>query len=91
MNGTYTAEEREWVGQIKALPCGVCGQAGPSEAHHIVQGLHFMVIPLCPDCHRGEHNGIHGRRCMWNVKKLDQRKVLNNTLRIMNKMAKGRR
>ena len=76
--------ERAYVTRIKALPCGVCGTGGgdsaPSEAHEIEQGLWFLTIPLCSDCHRGAHNGLHGRRHAWKVRKLTELAVLNATI-----------
>jgi hypothetical protein len=72
--------DREYLGQIKSMPCGVCGTSGPSDAHHIEQGLHYTCIPLCKDCHQGSHNGIHGRRAIWNVLKKDELSVLNETI-----------
>ena len=75
-----TAAERRHVERVKALPCGVCGAPGPSEAHELRQGLWRLVIPLCRDCHQGSFNGIHGQRRIWNVKKLDEPAVLDNTL-----------
>jgi hypothetical protein len=74
-------QESAHIARVKACPCGVCGAAGPSDAHHIVQGQHFTVIPLCRDCHQGSDNGWHGRRCIWLVMKLDPLKVLNQTIR----------
>lgn len=71
---------RAYLARVKALPCGVCGAAGPSEAHHIKQGQHFTCIPLCGDCHRGSFNGWHGQRRIWNVKKLDELAVLSQTI-----------
>ena len=47
-----TAADREHLSNVKSLPCGVCGHAGPSDAHHIEQGLHYLCIPLCKDCHQ---------------------------------------
>ena len=83
MNGTYTKAEREYVEWIKSLPCGVCTGSPPSDAHHIKQGLHFLCIPLChEDCHQGSFNGIHGQARIWKVKKLDEMKVLNNTIKL---------
>ena len=71
---------RRYLGMVKSLPCGVCGAFGPSDAHHIKQGLHFTCIPLCKDCHQGSHNGIHGRRAIWDVMKKDELSVLNDTI-----------
>ena len=79
------AAARKHMARIKSLPCGVCGQPGPSEAHHIKQGLHFSCIPLCVDCHRGPLNGWHGQRRIWNVKKLDELAVLSQTIEALTK------
>jgi hypothetical protein len=76
-----TDAEREHIERIKAMACAVCWAPGPSEAHEPVQGLWFLSIPLCPDCHRGSHNGIHGLRSMWKLKKMDEMVALNETLR----------
>jgi hypothetical protein len=65
---------------IKAMNCGVCEAAAPSDAHHIKQGLHFTCIPLCKDCHQGSHNGIHGRKAIWDVFKKTELSVLNETI-----------
>lgn len=78
---TLTVKHREHLAKVKSLPCGVCGAAPPSDAHHIEQGLHYLCIPLCKDCHQGSHNGIHGRRSMWNVLKKTELSVLDDTVR----------
>ena len=81
MNNKLTATERLHLARIKDMPCGVCGQAGPSDAHHIEQHMQYLCIPLCKDCHQGSHNGIHGRRSIWNVMKKNELSVLNETIR----------
>jgi hypothetical protein len=81
MNNKLTAIERLHVAKIKEMPCGVCGQTGPSDAHHIEQHMQYLCIPLCKDCHQGSHNGIHGRRSIWNVLKKNEFSVLNDTIR----------
>ena len=63
------------------MPRGVCETAGPSECHELKQGQWFTSIPLCPDCHRGSFNGIHGQARIWAVKRLDEQAVLNETIR----------
>lgn len=78
---SMTEAEREHVTRIKEMPCGVCEQSGPSEAHELKQGQWFTSIPLCADCHRGSLNGIHGQARIWAVYKLDEQEVLNNTIR----------
>ncbi len=75
-----TARERAHVQRIKEMPCAVCEASGPSEAHEIKQGSWFTSLPLCPDCHRGSKNGIHGERRMWNVMKMDEIDALNQTI-----------
>ena len=77
---SISAAERVHVGRVKALPCSVCDEPGPSDAHHIKQGQHYTVVALCADCHRGSHNGWHGRRAIWNVKKMDELDALAVTL-----------
>ena len=81
MNNQLSKAERAHIARVKALPCGVCGAHGPSEAHHLVQGLQYTAINLCPDCHRGAHNGIHGQKRIWNVLKKTELSVLNDTIR----------
>ena len=62
MNNKLTPSERRHLQKVKALPCGVCGAAGPSDAHHIEQHKQYLCIPLCKDCHQGSFNGIHGQK-----------------------------
>jgi len=73
--------ESAHVASVKLLPCSVCDQAGPSDAHHITQGQHFTTVALCKDCHQGSFNGIHGQKRMWLIKKMDELAALNVTLR----------
>ncbi len=75
-----TPAESDHMAAVKLLPCSVCNTAGPSTAHHIVQGQHFTTVALCPDCHQGSENGWHGRKTMWRVMKLDELGALNITL-----------
>lgn len=81
MNNKISAAERVHLARIKEMDCGVCGASGPSDAHHVEQHLQFICIPLCKDCHQGNHNGIHGRRSIWNVLKKTELSVLNDTIR----------
>ena len=67
-----TAAEKQHIERIKNMACIVCGASGPSDCHEIRQGQWFTSLPLCRDCHMGSHNGIHGRKAIWNVKKLDE-------------------
>jgi hypothetical protein len=41
-------------------------------------------VALCADCHRGSENGIHGRKTMWRIRKMDEMDALNETFRRLN-------
>lgn len=81
MNNKLNARERRHLAAVKEMPCGVCGAAGPSDAHHIDQGYQYLCIPLCKDCHQGSFNGIHGQQRIWKVMKKTELTVLNDTIR----------
>jgi 5-methylcytosine-specific restriction endonuclease McrA len=81
MNNRLTAIERRHVAKVKELACSVCDEPGPSEAHHVKQGKQWTVVALCPDCHRGAFNGLHGQRRMWNLKKMDEVDALAVTIK----------
>lgn len=80
MNNRPNAREREHLARIKAMNCSCCGQAGPSQAHHIRQHSQFLCIPLCESCHVGPHNGIHGGKAMWRVMGIDELDALAKTI-----------
>jgi hypothetical protein len=80
MNNKLTAKERGHLEQVKNLPCSVCGVGGPSQAHHIEQHKQYLCIPLCPDCHTGSFNGIHGQKRIWDVLKKTEMSCLNDTI-----------
>ena len=75
-----TAAARRHLARVKALPCSVCDEPGPSEAHHIVQGSHFVCVALCQSCHTGPVMGWHGQRRAWAVRKMDELAALNRTI-----------
>ena len=80
MNNKLNKEERIHLATIKELPCSVCDAPGPSEAHHIKQGLQYTCVALCVDCHRGPVLGWHGQKRMWSIKKMDELDALNKTI-----------
>jgi len=75
-----TGREHEHLGRVKALQCSVCDAPGPSDAHHIVQGLHFVAVALCKDCHTG-YNGWHGTKTLWRIRKFEELDALDVTIR----------
>jgi hypothetical protein len=80
MNNKLTPKQRKHLAAVKELPCGVCGSQRGSEAHHVEQHLQYLCVPLCPDCHRGSFNGIHGQKRIWQVMKKTELTVLNETI-----------
>jgi hypothetical protein len=81
MNNKLNKEERIHLALVKELPCSVCDAPGPSEAHHIKQGLQYTCVALCVDCHRGPVLGLHGQKRMWAIKKMNELDALNVTLK----------
>jgi hypothetical protein len=69
-------KERRHLARVKELPCSVCDEPGPSDAHHIEQKLQYCCVALCRSC----HNSLHGEKLIWKVKKLDELKALNITI-----------
>jgi hypothetical protein len=80
MNNHLTPTERRHVARVKELPCSVCDAPGPSDAHHVKQHRQYLCVALCKDCHQGSHNGIHGRRAIWNVRRMDELDALQVTI-----------
>lgn len=80
MNNKLTTKERLHLSRVKELPCSVCDQPGPSEAHHLKQHSQYLCIALCESCHRGALMGIHGQRRAWLVRKLDEQDALAKTV-----------
>ena len=73
-------DAQQGLALVKSLPCSVCDAPGPSDAHHIEQGLQFTCVALCEDCHRGPLLGLHGQRRMWAIKKMNELAALNVTI-----------
>jgi len=84
MNNRLNNTERRHLARVKELACSLCDAEGPSEAHHIKQGLQWTCVSLCPDCHRGPQ-GWHGTKVLWRIRKMDELDALNVTLERLNK------
>ena len=80
LSKSISAAERRHMGLVKSLPCSVCDQPGPSEAHHIKQGDHWTTVALCKDCHTGM-GGWHGLKTMFRIRKMDELAALSVTIR----------
>jgi hypothetical protein len=73
-------KERDHIARVKELPCSICDQAGPGEAHHIKQHSQYICVALCTDCHRGSFLGWHGQKRAWIARKMDEIDALNVTI-----------
>ena len=81
MHSRLSETDRAYLARVKSLACSVCDAPGPSEAHHIRQGLHHTCVALCADCHRGAFAGLHGQKRAWLLRKMDEIAALDVTLR----------
>lgn len=79
---SLTADERAHLERVKSLQCSLCGEPGPTDAHHIKQGQHWTCVALCKDCHGGPGYpfGWHGTRVLWNIRKWDELDALAVTI-----------
>lgn len=78
---SITAAARAHMGRVKESVCVVCSAPPPSEAHHILQGCHFLTLPLCTSCHTSGFNGIHGQARIWKALKKTEMSCLDDTIR----------
>ena len=81
-----TPSAKRHMNEVARLSCCLCG-AKPVELHHILEGRtpgrrspDWLVIPLCPTCHRDDHNGIHGAQAMLKIVKKNELELLAETL-----------
>ena len=77
---------KDHLSRLAAMPCAICGTAGQTEVHHILEGRvkgrksgHYTAIPLCVSCHRGSM-GIHGKQVMLKVHKTTELELLGETI-----------
>lgn len=54
-----TPAESAHIAKVKSCACAVCDAKPPTEAHHIIQGLHFTTVALCDFCHRGANGALN--------------------------------
>ena len=84
-----TKAEKKHMNRVAEMPCLVCG-THPVELHHVREGQgmaqraqNWLVVPLCPDCHRGS-TGLHGNRNRLRLAKLDEMDLLALTIEKLN-------
>ena len=79
------------MGRVAQMQCRIgllLGEDhGPVEVHHIREGQgmgqrasDYLTIPLCPECHRGQH-GIHGDRTIMRIVRVTELDLLADTIR----------
>jgi hypothetical protein len=90
MSNPANKYESAHMGRVAALGCilgRVLRERHPlPEIHHIREGQgmserasHYLVIGLCPDCHRGPR-GLHGDRSLFRIAKVDELDLLALTI-----------
>lgn len=77
------------MARVAQLGCALCARNGyegtPAEVHHVRcgqgKGQHndWLVIPLCPEHHRGSH-GLHGDRLSFRLKGVDELMLLGDVI-----------
>ena len=80
MHSKLNNKERDYLRIVKMLPCSVCDEPGPSDAHHIKQGSTYTCVALCKSCHQGSLLGWHGQKRAWLIRKMDELDALNVTI-----------
>lgn len=81
MQNKLSDREREHLRRVKELPCSVCDAPGPSDAHHVQQGLQYTCVALCKSCHQGSVMGWHGQKRAWAIRKINELDALNVTIK----------
>lgn len=90
-----TVAEKRHMDRVASLGCVLCTELGQEPTgritlHHPREGQggaqrspHWLVIPLCEDCHQGEHNGWHGRRALWRLARWTELDALAATIQAL--------
>lgn len=78
-----TTPERMHLAKVKRCACVLCDAPAPTEAHHVIQGLHFAAVALCTACHRGRNGALDADMLRLRYGTADLRaqvRALNETL-----------
>lgn len=85
-----TKAEARYLSRVADLGCMLCSALGrpgaQAEIHHVREGQgmaqraqNWLVVPLCPNCHRGAR-GFHGDRRLLKQAKVDELDLLAMTI-----------
>lgn len=83
-----TQAEKDHHERIAGMSCILCDLTGlgpnrPVHVHHLqnrgVRSNHFLVMPLCPECHQGA-NGIHGDKALLRIARVEEIDLLALTI-----------
>jgi len=88
-----TRAEREHMSEVASLGCLLCGSEASLHHPRFDCGMgqresHWLVIPLCWECHQGP-SGIHGDKSIMRASKLSELGMLeevNKRLALRRKM-----
>jgi hypothetical protein len=89
-----SASSKRYMGRVAKIGCVLSAYLGqgfvPAELHHLREGQgmserasDFLVIPLCPEYHRGP-NGLHGNKSIMRIAKLEELDLLALTIEALN-------
>jgi hypothetical protein len=84
--------EAAYMADVKRVHCVVCNAAPPVQCHHPEQGLHFIGIACCADCHGGPGypHGWHGDKSRWRAAKVTEPRAINETRRRVERLRAGK-
>jgi hypothetical protein len=74
-----TVAEADHIARVAAMACVICEAPPPSEVHEPEQGMWWISMPLCVECHRGP-KGWHGTRLRWTLRKATELDAINRTI-----------
>lgn len=90
-----TKSEKKYMNRVAECGCSLCHILGcegdtPVNLHHVREGQgmgqkaqNWLVVPLCPTCHQGQH-GIHGDRALLKLAKVNEMDLLAWTIEKLN-------
>ncbi len=87
MRRVRTHKAHAHLGEVKSLPCAICGRWGPSDAHHVrsdslgrPRSNDFATIPLCKECHQTGPEAFHNGKSSWEDRNCKDYALIPQTL-----------